>query len=164
MSEYALVRGGVVEQIIVASAQFAGDISPLWDAVVDIAPAVAAGQRVGIGWGWAGGPLFVAPAGPPPPPAPPPVPWRWYIDPGSFRDRFSIHKMTVLMSTDPGIQALLLDMQGRPWIDLQDSRVADALVYIGTVIPAIDAVQRARILTTPVTEYESLALRRLYFS
>lgn len=164
MSEYALIRGGIVEQIIVSDSEFADNIASGWDAVASTAPAVAAGQNVGIGWGWDGGPLFIEPAGPPAPPTPAPNLWEWYIDPGSFRDRFSIHKMAVLMSDDPGIRALLLDMQGRPWIDLQDSRVVEAVAYIGTVIPAIDATQQTRILTTPVTDYESLALRRLYFS
>lgn len=103
---------------------------------------------------------FSPPAAPPPPA--PPV-WEWYIDKGPFFDRFGAAKMAVLTSTDSTIKALLADINNRHWIDLQRTDVAQAVGYIGSVIPAVNATLQASILTSPVTETENLALRKLFF-
>lgn len=103
----------------------------------------------------------------PPEPEPEPVPspiWQWYIDIGPFYDRFGTQKMAVLTSTDAGIRAILADLNIRKWVDLQRPDVAQALAYVGSVIPSVDSTLQSNILNTPVQEIENLALRKLYFS
>jgi hypothetical protein len=158
MAEFALIQANTVARIIDADAAFAASIAPQWQAVVSTQAANAAGQKPGIGWGWTGGPLFVPPVAPAPPPQPAPV-YQWFIDPGSFRDRFGAAKLSVLGSTDATIQVLLKDMDGRPWIDLQRADVIQGLAYIGSVVPAVTQQLQSQILTTPPTSFEQLVLR-----
>lgn len=89
--------------------------------------------------------------------------WEWYIDKGPFFDRFGAAKMAVLTSTDPVIKALLADINNRHWIDLQRADVHQAVAYIGTVVTSVNAALQSAILTTPVSEQENLALRKLFF-
>lgn len=91
-------------------------------------------------------------------------PTEWLIDIGPFFDRFGAAKMAVLTSGDPGVQAILKDVQIRKWIDLKLPEVAQSVAYIGTKVAAVTPEVRASILETPVAEYENLALRKLYFS
>lgn len=100
-----------------------------------------------------------------PPAPPPPVPpvWTWYIDLGPFYDRFGAAKMAVLTSADVGIAAIIRDVNIRKWVDLQRPDVAEALVYIGTKVPAVTPALQTQILTTPVTAEEQYALRTTYF-
>lgn len=100
---------------------------------------------------------------PPAPPAPEPV-WAWFIDIGPFYDRFGTAKMAVLTSTDAGLKAILADLNIRKWVDLKRPDVAQALAYVGTVVPAVDANMQLAILNTPVADMENLALRTVYFS
>lgn len=107
-----------------------------------------------------------------PPPAPEPIPepeptipdWYWFIDIGPFYDRFGAAKMAVLTSTDAGVKAILADLSIRKWIDLKRPDVAQALAYVGTIVPAVDANMQLEILNTPPTSLENLALRKLYFN
>lgn len=96
------------------------------------------------------------------PVAPSPV-WEWYIDIGPFYDRFGAAKMAVLTSTDAGLKAILSDLNIRKWVDLKRVDVAQALAYVGSVVPAVTPAMQASILTTPVSDIENLALRKLYF-
>lgn len=91
-------------------------------------------------------------------------PSEWFIDIGPFYDRFGAAKMAVLTSADPGVKAIMADVQIRKWIDLQRADVISALAYIGSKVPLVDAALQTHILTTPVSPEENLALRRLYFS
>lgn len=100
---------------------------------------------------------------PPAPPEPPPAPYAWFIDIGPFFDRFGAVKMAVLMSADPGVKAIIADVQIRKWIDLRHRDVIDGLAYVGTKVPALTAELQAAILTTPVSDEENRALRKLYF-
>jgi hypothetical protein len=90
--------------------------------------------------------------------------WKWYLDIGPFFDRFGAVKMQVLVSSDAGVQALIKDIQIRKWIDLQNAEVAQGLAYIGTKVTTLTAELQASILTTPVTDDENMALRKLYFT
>ena len=99
----------------------------------------------------------------PAPPAPAPE-WTWYIDLGPFYDRFGTTKMAVLTSTDAGVKAILADLNIRKWVDLKRADVAQALAYVGSVVPSVDAALQAGILNTPVADLENRALRKLYFS
>ena len=92
------------------------------------------------------------------------IPWKWYIDIGPFFDRFGTAKITVLTSSDVGVQAILKDTQIRKWLDLKLPEIASAVAYIGTKVPEVTPELQQSILTTPVEEKENLALRKLYFS
>lgn len=99
---------------------------------------------------------------PPPPPAPPA--WEWFIDIGPFFDRFGAAKMAVLTSSSPVVKALLQDIMVRKWVDLKRADVAaglDAIIAVG--VAGVDAALKSYILTTPVTDEENMALRRLFF-
>ena len=98
---------------------------------------------------------------PPPPPAPA---WEWLIDIGPFFDRFGAAKLAVLTSADPGVQAILKDVQIRKWLDLKLPELAQSVAYVGTKLPAVTAELQGAILNTPVAPDENLALRKLYFS
>jgi hypothetical protein len=91
-------------------------------------------------------------------------PWEWFIDVGPFFDRFGAFKLPILINSDPGIKALITDLQVRKWVDLQNNEVAAGLAYISTIIPAFTSDIRLQILTTPVTTEENRALRKLYFN
>lgn len=153
---YALIKNGIVENCIIADAEFAAQIALEWDDVV----AMATVETCGIGWTYANG-VFTAPT-----PIVPPVPAdpaEWLIDLGPFYDRFSTAKMAVLTSDDTGVKAILADLNIRKWVDLKRQDVADSLVYVGTKVTAVTAELQNSILTTPVTIDENRALRKLYF-
>lgn len=97
-----------------------------------------------------------------PTPAQPPA-WEWFIDIGPFYDRFGAAKMAVLTSTDAGLKAILADLNIRKWVDLKRPDVAQALTYVGSVVPSVTTALQDAILNTPVSEMENLALRKLYF-
>ena len=90
--------------------------------------------------------------------------WEWYIDIGTFFDRFGTAKMAVLTSSDVGVQAIIKDTQVRKWLDLKLPEIASAVAYIGTKVPKVTPELQQSILNTPVAETENLALRKLYFS
>lgn len=90
---------------------------------------------------------------------------EWFIDVGPFFDRFGAAKMAVLTSTNSTVKAIVQDVLVRKWVDLQRPDVAagiDALIALG--VPGVTAELKEDILTTPITEEESLALQKLYFN
>lgn len=102
---------------------------------------------------------------PTPEPAPEPVvdKAQYLIDIGPFFDRFGAAKMAVLTSQDVGVKAILTDIQVRKWVDLQRTDVAQALAYVGSVVPSVTPQMRSAILTTAVSADENMVLRKLYF-
>lgn len=154
--DYALIKNGVVENVIVADESFIAQIASEWDHIEPIS------GGAGRGWGWDGS-QFVAPEpGSDPEPAPA-APWVWLIDIGPFYDRFGAAKMAVLTSPDAGLKAILADLNIRKWVDLKRVDVAQALAYVGSVVPSVTPALQDAILNTPVVEVENLALRKLYF-
>ena len=160
--EYALIKSGTVQNVIVADEAFIAAIAAEWEHIERIDTPAEQALGVGIGWGW-DGTNFVAPATPPEP-EPTPQPWEWLIDIGPFFDRFGAAKMAVLTSADHGVQAILKDTQIRKWLDLKLPEVTQSVAYVGTKVPAVTAELQAAILNTPVAPDENLALRKLYFS
>ena len=160
--KYALIKSGIVQNVIVADEAFIATIAPEWDHIERIDTPVERALGVGMGWGW-DGTNFVAPAAPPAP-EPTSKPWEWLIDVGPFFDRFGVAKMAVLTSSDAGVQAIIKDTQVRKWLDLKLPEIASAVAYIGTKVPAVTQKLQQSILNTPVAETENLALRKLYFS
>lgn len=90
--------------------------------------------------------------------------WEWFIDLGPFYDRFGAAKMAVLTSADAGVKAIIADLNIRKWVDLKRPDVAQALAYVGSVVPAVTAELQTAILDTPVATEENLALRKQFFS
>ena len=162
MTTFALIKNGTVQNVIVADEAFIASITSKWDHIECIDTPAELALGVGIGWEWEGS-SFVAPTPTTPEPQPSPV-WEWYIDIGTFFDRFGAAKMAVLTSSDVGVQAIIKDTQVRKWLDLKLPEIASAVAYIGTKVPALTAELQQSILNTPVEEKENLALRKLYFS
>ena len=149
--EYAKITNGVIENIILADAEFISTMSGEW------IECTAMGW--GVGWEFDG-----TNAHSPDPEQQPPVdPCEWLIDIGPFYDRFGAAKMAVLTSTDVGVRAILQETNIRKWIDLKRPDVASSLAYIGSKVPAVDAAMQSAILTTPAAPDENLALRKLFF-
>lgn len=65
MNTYALIRSGVVADLIAADPSFLASAPRWWTAqwsdVVLVGPGAAADMPVGIGWSWAGGKTFGSP-------------------------------------------------------------------------------------------------------
>ena len=100
----------------------------------------------------------------PAPPPEPPKPYATLIDIGPSYDRFGAAKMAVLTSQDPGIRAILADLNIRKWIDLARPDVAQAVQHVGSVVTQVTPELQATILSTVIAPEENLALRKLYFS
>ena len=160
--EYALIKSGTVQNVIVADEAFIAAVTPEWDHIERIDTPAEQALGVGIGWGWDGA-NFVAPAPTIPEPQPAPA-WEWLIDIGPFFDRFGAAKMAVLTSSDVGVQAIIKDTQIRKWLDLKLPELASAVAYIGTKVPKVTPELQQSILNTPAEEKDNLALRKLYFS
>ena len=86
-------------------------------------------------------------------------PYAWLIDIGPYMDRFGAAKMAVLTSPDVAVKAIVQDMMGRKYIDLQRTDVAQGLAYIGSVVAAVTPALQTTILTTPVAFQENVWLR-----
>lgn len=136
MKVYEILEGNTAVNIIVADEQFMLQNYPLGNYIEIIEPSE---------------PEPVLPV------------WQWYIDIGPFFDRFGSAKMQVLTSSDPGVQAILKDIQVRKWIDLKIPEVSQSLVYVASKIPSVTQELQESILNTPVADSENLALRKVYF-
>ena len=130
--EYALIKNGKVENVIVADPDFITLIAPEWDHIerIDTPEEIALG--VGIGWGWNAQDGFIRP------PAPDTVPEPRHIAVGSFFDRFGAEKYNILASTDPVVQALIKDVSVRKFIDLDRPDLLQGLQLVQSKGFAID--------------------------
>lgn len=90
--------------------------------------------------------------------------YEWYIDVGSFIDRFGDAKMSVLLSDDVGVKTLLADINARKWVDLKNTSTIQIISYITTKVPQVTEELSEFILNTPVSPSENMVLRKLYFS
>lgn len=148
MERYAQISGNIIQNVIESETDPDG-INGEWIACGSANP----------GWLYDRESGGFSPAPPPSPPA-----YKWYLDLGPFYDRFGAAKLAVLTATDPGVKAIIADLNIRKWVDLARPDVASALQYVGTQVPALTAELQTEILTTPVADHENLALRKLYFS
>lgn len=154
MPRFAILR----DELVIAMVE---GIRPPTLAADMVALKVPGTSPVDVGWGH--GPDGFYRIGP----APEPVPevWAWYIDIGPFFDRFGDSAMPLLMSTNATVQALVMNIQARKWIDLQRLDVGqsiDALIALG--VPGVTNELKTAVLTTPVADAENFALRKVYFS
>ena len=139
--QYALIKSGRVENVIVADEKFAQVIADQWDAVV-------ASNSAGIGWLWDGKKLKAPPA-PDAPPAPAPAPR--HISVGAFYDRFGAAKWGILASADPGVTAVIKDASVRKFIDLDNPALPMGIAIIQAAGFEIDG---AAIIDAPVQPAE----------
>lgn len=89
---------------------------------------------------------------------------EWLIDTGPFFDRFGAAKMHLLVSQDTLIKALIKDIQIRKWVDLKLPGLRQLLEMAASIVPELTEEIIESILETPVSDFENLALRKLYFS
>ena len=112
--DYALIKNGVVENVIVATPEFIQTIAQDWDHVEALDTLHEQGLGVGRGWSWDAVTGFTQP----PQPVVPVEPVKRHIAVGSFYDRFGAEKYNILASTDLTVQALIKDVSVRKFIDL----------------------------------------------
>ena len=156
----AWVENGVIRDICSGdpATTFTAEIAKMFSVVVPDTAMAGFTLQAGV---WTAPP----PAPPPLPPPPPVNKALWLIDIGPFFDRFGASKMPILSSADVTVRAIVQDVMARKWIDLQRVDVAQAIdILISKAITGVDAAMKARILTTPVTAAENLAVVKLYFS
>jgi hypothetical protein len=83
----------------------------------------------------------------PDPVAPPPF-YQWYLDLGSYYDRFGAAKLLVLSSADAIVKAAISDASIRNYIDLQRTEVQAVVTYMsGVAVPGLGTI--AAQLITP---------------
>lgn len=94
------------------------------------------------------------------PPEPEPITWGnapaeyYWLEVGSFYDRFGPAKIAVLASPDATVQALVRDTQVRKYIDLQRPDVAQFVGYLSTVVDEVTPEVAAAVLAPPTTDDE----------
>lgn len=92
----------------------------------------------------------------------PETPYKWKLDVGAFFDRFGTAKIAILSSQDSTVQAIVRDCLTRHWIDLKQDTTKDgvlALVALGLITSSVSD----SILSTPVSNSENAALRKLFY-
>jgi hypothetical protein len=161
--QYALVRGGVVQNVIVASAEFAKLIAPEWDHIEALDTLHEQGLGVSIGWGFKDGALVK----PPEPPTPEPLPPVRDLHAGALYLRFTFAERAAILlagTVNPAADAqtqqlqaqvatLRSDLQGARMISLDSPGLATGCKLLaGLKILTGDWEQR--ILKAPVTQEE----------
>ncbi|MDH0777550.1 hypothetical protein N5C96_29470 [Delftia tsuruhatensis] len=141
IKQYALIKSGCVEQVIVADADFVETIRAHWDHI-ELAP-----ETVGVGWAW-DGQAFAAP--PAPDPGPQPTPAR-HISVGAFFDRFGAEKWQILADETAQCKAVIQDASVRKYIDLDNPDLPAGLAILQAAGHAIDP---AAIIDAPVQPHE----------
>lgn len=92
----------------------------------------------------------------------PETPYKWKLDVGAFFDRFGTAKIAILSSQDSTVQAIVRDCLTRHWIDLKQDTTKEgllALVSLGLITSSVSD----NILSTPASNYENSALRKLFY-
>jgi hypothetical protein len=153
--KYALVKNGVVENIILADSGFAATLEG-YDAVLDCNDSQQCHPSIAIGW------VYDKTNGSTSPPVYAPInqlTWDnapaeyWWLDIGTFFDRFGSKKLAILSSTDVLVQAIIMDVSVRKYVDLKRADVAQALTLIAN--KGLLTIQEAAIITTThTTDYE----------
>ncbi len=88
----------------------------------------------------------------------------FFVDVGSFFDRFEASMMAVRSTTDPTIKAWISNVNIRKWIYTKHSSIGQALdAMISLGIPGVDEAMKDRIQNIPARWSEQSALIKLYF-
>lgn len=142
--EYALIKAGRVENVIVAGVEFVEHIAGEWDHIEPLDTAAEQGLGVGIGWGWDGG--FTPPEAAP---SQPPEPRR--ITLGALQKRIGPMRVFAIdTSTHPVCVALRSYLSRLTFIDLDDPDLPPMLgMLVAAEQPAANPVFPG---SGPVTE------------
>lgn len=143
--QYALIKNGVVANVIVADLDFIAQIEADWDRIEALDTLHEQGLGVSIGWTWDG--EFHAPH----PALPTTVFAPRHISVGSFLDRFGAQKWPILADTNPMVQALVKDCSVRQFINLDDAQLGGGLAML---VGAGHDIDPAAILSAPVQDRE----------
>jgi hypothetical protein len=133
--DYALVKDGLVQNVIVAEPDFIPLIQAEWDHIEALDTLHEQGIGVSRGWSWDAVSGF---APPPAPPAPPPEPEKRHITVGAFFDRFAAEKYAILASDDALVKAMVTDASVRKFIDLDRPDLLQGLMLVQSKGFAID--------------------------
>lgn len=142
-TKYALVVGGIVENVIVSKKKFVDELTG-YDHIVELDNTVSS-LSVEPGWKYNSGtqqfsvPDSVVETRP------------RHITVGAFFDRFGSKKYAILGANDAGIQARIKDASVRKYIDLNDPKVLEGLTYLQASKHAVDPTT---VLNPPVREEE----------
>lgn len=129
--KYALIKNGIVQNVIVASPGFVATL-PGYDHI-EALDAPEEQKVAGPGW------LYDAATGifsEPPEPEQPASPR--HISIGAFYDRFGAFKYAILADANPMVQALIKDTSVRQYIDLDRVDLLSGLQMLVTAGHAID--------------------------
>lgn len=132
--DYALIKNGMVERIIVADAEFIASISKSWDHVESVDSIHAQGAGVAVGWSWD----LKSGFSPPVVPIQDPQHEPRTISVGSFFDRFGSAKWAILADTTPTVQAVVKDASVRRHIDLDNPDLPMGLAIVQSAGHSID--------------------------
>lgn len=138
--EYALIKGGTVHNVIVASEEFIALIAGDWDHIEPLDTAQEQALGVGIGWGWDGA-QFVQPAAAEPEPVPQ-LPRRLSVL--AFRKRFTLSERAAIewAAVDRAdqsdaqrqqaamLRATLADQAAASFIDLGDDTTVEGVLAL----------------------------------
>lgn len=144
--KYALIKNGVVENIIVADEQFIATLTDYDHIEALDAPEE---QRV-AGPGW----LYDAETGlfsEPVMQEPDPEPVKRHISVGAFYDRFGAAKLSILTDTNSLVQALIRDASVRSFIDLDRP---DLLAGLQLLVNAGHQIDPSAIITAEIQPHE----------
>lgn len=161
--EYALIKSGTVQNVIVADEAFIAAVTPEWDHIERIDTPAELALGVGIGWGWDGA-NFVAPAAPP---APEIAPEDRSITKLAFRNRFTKSEKAGIefaVLDDPAapiaqrqqaaaLRADLKDQEQATFVDLDEEGTRTGVLTLEAV-GLIAAGRGVEILDAPVQDME----------
>lgn len=165
--EYALIKSGSVQNVIVADEAFIAAIASEWGHIERIDTPAERALGVGVGWGWDGAAFIAPPPGQAPTPSPADVARR--ITKLAFRNRFTkAEKAGIEFAAldDPtapisqrqqaaALRADLKDQEQATFIDLDDEDTRTGVLTLEAV-GLIAAGRAVEILDTPVQDKELL--------
>jgi hypothetical protein len=144
--KYALIKNGVVENVIIAEPDFASSLTG-YD---HIEPLDTEREQRVTSPGW----LYDASTGEfSEPPMPEPIPEPRHISVGAFYDRFGAAKYAILTDTNPMVQALIKDASVRQFIDLDRP---DLSVGLSLIVDAGHEIDINAVLNAPIQPGEQL--------
>ena len=141
--KYALIKNGIVENVITASPAFVATLTGFDH--IEALDAPEEPRTAGPGW------LYDAATGLFSAPGVEPVTSKRHISVGAFYDRFGAAKYAILADTNPTVQALIKDTSVRSYIDLDRP---DLLMGLQMLVSAGHAVDPAAILAADPGEGE----------
>lgn len=139
MKNIAIIKNGLVENLIAVSEQDRSDTRQYW---IDRGYQCVDDALCNPGDAW-DGTSFTHDS--------PEDADTWLIGIGAFYDRFGAQKIPILASDDAVVQALVKDAQVRKYIDLKRS---DLPQMLDIIISKGFAIDKAAILETPATAKE----------